>query len=450
MKKVVVLLVALCMTFSMVPVNAAYHYSDNNPSRNVVATEPSPQPEVVTVVQPEKEVAAPSSESVNVKDYNAKGDGVADDTSAIQNALNKNNSVYIPDGTYMINVDQSLRVNSNQTITMSANAVLKAIPTSSESNAVILVSGVKNVNISGGRIIGERNSHKGTTGEWGMGIRIIDGAESITVTNITISDCWGDGIYVGGFINEDSVSSILIDNVVSDNNRRQGLSITSAKNVIVSNSVFKNTNGTAPESGIDIEPNKDQVTEDIKIINTETSGNNGVGILLYGKSGTVRGVEISNSTLINNGDLGLALITANDLTISNTKIANNWVGVEIRSDIVNTIFKNTVISENYDAGVKLVAKSQSSGIENVVFQESTFANNSQYSAGAADGIKISNADSSGYIKGIQFKDSEFIDNQSSPTQRSGIAIASSNSVSGIEIDNNCTFNGNIAGNKISL
>ena len=37
---------------------------------------------------------------------------------------------------------------------------------------MLTVQGVSDVEISGGRIIGERDAHLGTTGEWGHGVMI--------------------------------------------------------------------------------------------------------------------------------------------------------------------------------------------------------------------------------------------------------------------------------------
>src|SRR6476469_2236877 len=64
-------------------------------------------------------VAAPISQpggSVSIKSapYNAVGDGVADDTSALQNCINGNSSVWIPSGTYKIT--GSINLPSNRTI----------------------------------------------------------------------------------------------------------------------------------------------------------------------------------------------------------------------------------------------------------------------------------------------------------------------------------------------
>jgi len=48
---------------------------------------------------------------INVRDYGAKGDGVTDDSAAIQSALDLQGHIYIPAGTYLINT--SLRIKDN-------------------------------------------------------------------------------------------------------------------------------------------------------------------------------------------------------------------------------------------------------------------------------------------------------------------------------------------------
>jgi len=72
------------------------------------------------------------------------------------------------------------------------------------------------------------------------------------VKNCNVSDCWGDGIYLG---EEGAVDGILVENCRFDNNRRNGCSITSAKNVLFKKCTFSNSNATSPFKGVDVEPN---------------------------------------------------------------------------------------------------------------------------------------------------------------------------------------------------
>ena len=67
-------------------------------------------------------VQAKLRESVSVLDFGAVGDGVTDDTTAIQAALNSGYSVFIPDGTYLVSSALSV---TGEVFGQSWNAILK-------------------------------------------------------------------------------------------------------------------------------------------------------------------------------------------------------------------------------------------------------------------------------------------------------------------------------------
>lgn len=70
--------------------------------------------------------------TINVKEYGAKGDGLTDDTLALQDAFSKEEEntktiIYFPSGTYLISAP--LNVPSNTTILFSNDAILKVLRT---------------------------------------------------------------------------------------------------------------------------------------------------------------------------------------------------------------------------------------------------------------------------------------------------------------------------------
>lgn len=222
--------------------------------------------------------------------FGAKGDGITDDTEAINKAIQEHNNIYIPEGVYIINgtnegwghiYEGGIRPKSNTTITLSPKAVLKCSPNSTGFYNIISLTDVENVVIRGGNIIGERESHEDTYGEFGFGIGIYE-CNRIIIDNVDISQCWGDGIIIDSK-NETSGenNNISINNCIIHDCRRQGISyIIGGNNNTITNCHIYNISGTAPQSGIDIEPNTEDPAKQLIIDECTIHDTVGASIIL--------------------------------------------------------------------------------------------------------------------------------------------------------------------------
>jgi hypothetical protein len=205
--------------------------------------------------------------------------------------------VLIPDGIYRVGVEKSdhLKLNSDMTLKLAPKAVLKAFPAKSGNYVLLDIAEATNVTVTGGTLEGERFEHKGKSGEGGMGIRILRGAKGITISGVTAKNMWGDGFYVK------SASDVTFCAVTAAGNRRQGLSIIDADNILVTNSVFRDTHGTRPSAGIDMEPDRrDQKVSGARILNSQFIDNQGAGIQLHGKKSAVSDLEIHHNVFKGN------------------------------------------------------------------------------------------------------------------------------------------------------
>ena len=197
-------------------------------------------------------------------------------------------TVWVPAGTYMINVDISVLLKSNIIIEMASGAVLQAHATSTSRNYVFKGLKVGHIQILGGEIIGDRNTHLGTTGEWGMGIALY-GCDSVSVKYMTIRDCWGDGITMSSRPSEGAPNAstrIYITSVTSDSNRRQAITIGTVSGVTIDSCTLTHTNGTAPQDGIDIEPDSG-TSRNVNIKHSYIAYNTGNGIEMNAKNTAV-------------------------------------------------------------------------------------------------------------------------------------------------------------------
>lgn len=222
--------------------------------------------------------------AINVQDYGAIPYDDVDDTyafnRAIQHAMMDKGveTVYVPAGVYTINAEKGIVLGSDMNLVMDPGAVLEVIGNSLENYSVMLLREIQNVSISGGQIIGERYKHTGSSGEWGMGFGIYD-SSNVSISNVSISANWGDGIYLGTSNYTDELygcNNIRIENCSIFDNRRSNISIVDASHVVIDGCIISDANGTAPQCGINIEPNHDEnghipedaICRDISINNT--------------------------------------------------------------------------------------------------------------------------------------------------------------------------------------
>lgn len=283
----------------------------------------------------------------NVLDYGVKGDGVTDDTDAIQALLRTASGqgpVYFPAGTYMVRTNQILPGNvnkrgihipSNSELILDENATIQGIATIDDVYNVLCVYLVDNVTIRGGTIRGDADTHTPSAFFNGICLRI-QGSTNVTVENVSFTNGYADGCAIV----YDDITAPYVDcknihliNCNSTYNNRNGLSVIGCDggSVVGGNYSYNFGEGNT-ECGIDIEPNstKPSASGPSTVSNFTVSGivahSNGLtGIALAGY-GNILNVSVVGNTLKNNGS-GISLtkiITAGVTnTLSDISIAGN-------------------------------------------------------------------------------------------------------------------------------
>ena len=302
---------------------------------------------------------------IDVRTKGARGDGKSDDTTAIQAAIDAlpaaGGTVRVPAGNYMIDAARAVSLRSNVRLEMAPDAQLTALPNTLKRYHVLRVWRVDNVQIVGGRIVGERDQHRGSKGEWGYGINI-QASRNVTVTGTRISDCWGDGMWIGAFgrgAKADLSMDVTLQNVVCTNNRRQGLSLGPCKRVRILDSTFSGTHGTAPQSGIDLEPMGQGEASDVLIQGCTMTGNKGCGVEIHH---SVSGVVIRHCTIRDNAGYGVLAAQMNDLWVDDNVITGNGMnGVKLAGHTSDVKVTDNTLSSNSTRSLRSTLKAMVSG-----------------------------------------------------------------------------------------
>ena len=309
-----------------------------------------------------------------------------DSTAQLQAALDCNAPVIIVDcpvidGKAYPWIVRPLTVKGNREIVFAQNAKLFAKQGEflKKNDCLVSVVGQENVTLraekAGTATLRMRKTdyHKEPylKAEWRHALNI-KSSTNIVVDGLNLVDSGGDGIYLGKSMRGVTNKNVTIRNVVCDGNNRQGISVITAENLLIENTILRNTWGTAPQAGIDFEPNQDdEKLANCVMRNCVCENNAGAGIDMYSpnltrKSGDV-GIVLDNVVSRNNGKASVALTVSNTqdesltgrIVIRNCRFENDRGGIQIRSlaqngatvEIENTTLKGCAIHPDEKAKV---------------------------------------------------------------------------------------------------
>ncbi len=190
-----------------------------------------------------------------------------DSTAHLQDAINSKVERLIVDRQATPWVTRPLTGVSDQEIVFEAGTELAALKGAFRAKGDCLLSfrGCENVVVRGdqsdggesGRIRMHKEDYQSADyekSEWRHGLAFY-GCRNVLVQDLTIEHTGGDGIYLGAGSEHTPNRQVTIRRVDCNANHRQGISVISAEDLLIEDCRLRQTEGTAPQAGIDFEPN---------------------------------------------------------------------------------------------------------------------------------------------------------------------------------------------------
>jgi len=253
------------------------------------------------------------------------GFDASDSTQAVQSAINSGAAKVVVPYVGQPWIVRPLHLASDQEIIFEPGVVLWAKAGEFHGPYDCLLSGkeVKNVTLRGyNAVLRMRKADYVGPGypkaEWRHTLEL-KGAKNVKVFGLTLESSGGDGIFVGSTWDERRVpcEAILIRDCVSRDHHRQGISVISVAGLRIENCLLQGTRGTAPQSGIDIEPDHSRERlSDIEMTNCTIEGNAGGGIMVnltrLDNASTKVSIRVIDCLVRSSGGSGLCLLLHGD------------------------------------------------------------------------------------------------------------------------------------------
>jgi parallel beta-helix repeat protein len=343
-------------------------------------------------------VQAKLRETVSVKDFGATGDGVTDDTTAIQNAVNTACRVFFPNGTYLTN---SINIPSNTAligetiggVIITANGVItepglfQTTTTTKVEIANFTFSAMFSSYATLSAIFMNSSTfayvHDVYINAANYGINTVNATSNSTFERITVNNANNIGIVIAG---TNSFRNKVLNCTVNTTTISHAIQIQGGAYSEVSNCKCSG----AKIFGISLYQTEFAIASNNTIVDTLAEGIN----VEDASNCTVSDNNISWTNNAISTDFGLSLFAPPPLETANFNIitgnfinGSNKSGIALAEDCAyNTVSNNTVVNPNFlnevqGSGILIYG---SGGGNNLITGNTIFANNSKMRHGISD------------------------------------------------------------------